>query len=94
MEVAMPKKPIPSTWSLIRPPQPEPALLTDAELAKVNTLYDPIEAILFQYVEDSPEYPFDTILEALARLTDFYEGMQAYVDAEIEKDIAAEEADA
>jgi hypothetical protein len=93
----MNRKHVPSCWQLVPAPRlapEEPALLSEAELAKVNTLYDPIDAILFQYVEDAPEYPFDTILEALARLTDFYEGMQAYVDAEIEKDIAAEEADA
>jgi hypothetical protein len=68
--------------------------LTDAELAEVNTLYDPIDAILERYIENSPAYPYDTILEALARLTHYYEGMQAYIDAEIAKDIAAEEADA
>jgi hypothetical protein len=69
-------------------------MLTDVELAEVNTLYAPLDAILDQYIDDSPEYPYDTILEALARLTDYYEGMQAYIDAEIAKDIAAEEADA
>jgi hypothetical protein len=76
-------------------PEPaEPVMLTDAELAAVNTLYAPIDVLLDQYIETSPDYPYDTILEALARLTDYYEGMQAYVDAEIEKDIAAEESDA
>jgi len=92
----MNRKRVPSCWQLVPAPAPapEPVFLTDDELAVVKSLYEPIDAILFQYVEDSPEYPYDTILEALARLTDFYEGMQAYVDAEIEKDIAAEEADA
>lgn len=92
----MPRKHVPSCWQLVPAPAPEPApvMLTDVELAEVNTLYAPLDAILDQYIDDSPEYPYDTILEALARLTDYYEGMQAYIDAEIAKDIAAEEADA
>jgi hypothetical protein len=89
-------KHVPSCWQLVPAPasEPTPRFLTDAELAEVNKLFVPIDALLDQYIEESPEYPYDTILEALARLTDYYEGMQAYVDAEIEKDIAAEEADA
>jgi len=92
----MNRKHVPSCWQLVHAPAPEPDpdLLTDAELAAVHTLYAPLGAIIERYIDDSPEYPYDTILEALARLTDFYEGMQAYIDAEIEKDIAAEEADA
>lgn len=94
----MPKKHLPSCWSLVPAntpvSQPEPALLTDDELAEVHKLFVPIEAIIEQYIEDSHEYPYDIILEALARAMDYYEGLQAYIDAEIDKDIAAEEADA
>jgi hypothetical protein len=87
---------VPSCWQLVPAPAParEPDLLSDAELAEVTKLYEPIDAILDQYIEHSPEYPYDTILETLARLTNYYEGLQEYIDAEIEKDIAAEEADA
>lgn len=76
------------------PDPEEPVLLTDDELADVNKVYEPITGIINQYIDDSPTYPYDAILEALARATDYYEGLQQYIDAEIDKDIAAEEADA
>jgi hypothetical protein len=94
----MPKKHLPGCWSLIpaNTPEPptEPDLLTEEELAEVNTLYEPLDALIWQFIETHETWPYDAVLEALARLTDFYEGMEAHVSAEIEKDIAAEEADA
>ena len=92
----MSKKHLPGGWSLIpaNTPAPEPNLLTDEELAAVNTLYAPIEALIQDFIETHDTWPYDAILEALARLTDYYEGMEAFVIAEIDKEIAAEEADA
>jgi hypothetical protein len=94
----MSKKHLPGCWSLVPAntpvPEPEPELLTDEELAEVNTLYVPIEALIQDFIESNDAWPYDAILEALARLTDYYAGMEAYVSAEIDKEIAEEEADA
>jgi hypothetical protein len=83
-------------WALTpaNTPDPAPRTLTDAELAEVNKLVVPIEALIDQYIEDTPAWPYDAILEALARLTDYYESDETFVIDEIAKEIAAEEADA
>jgi hypothetical protein len=94
----MPRKYIPSCWQLVPAPvndhEPAPELLTDEELAQVNTLYEPLDAVIEDFIETHDSWPFDAILEALARLTDYYEGMEAHISAEIDAEIAAEEADA
>jgi hypothetical protein len=80
----MSKKHLPGCWSLVPAntpvPEPEPELLTDA--------------LIQDFIESNDAWPYDAILEALARLTDYYAGMEAYVSAEIDKEIAEEEADA
>jgi hypothetical protein len=92
----MNRKHIPSCWPLVQTPvpEPEPVLLTDAELAEVNKLFVPLDALIQHYIEDTPTWPYDAILEALARLTDYYESEETFVIDEIANEIAAEEADA
>jgi hypothetical protein len=71
-----------------------PALMTDAELAAVNGIVEPTAALIDAYIEASTDYPYDIVLEALHRLTTDYQGEEQYVMAELEAEIAAEEADA
>lgn len=94
----MPKKIVPSCWQLVpaHAPanDPEPALLTDEELAQVNTLYKPLDALIEEFIETQTAWPYEAILEALARLTDYYEGLNEHMNAFIDEQIAIEESDA
>ena len=94
----MAKKHLPPCWHLVpapaTPPAPEPTILTDEELAEVKALYEPLDALIDQFIETQETWPYDTVLEVLARLTDYYEGLEAHMSAWLDAEIAAEEADA
>lgn len=76
------------------PAPEEPELLTDEELAAACAIVEPTTALIDQYIEDSPTYPYDIVLEALTRLRNDYEGEAQDVNTQIDAEIAAEDADA
>jgi hypothetical protein len=94
----MPRKIVPSYWQCVHAPandpEPEPELLTDEELAQVNTLYTPLETVIEHFIETQTEWPYEAILEALARLTNYYEGLNGHMNQWIDEQIAIEDADA
>jgi len=94
----MPKKIVPACWQLVptprHVPEPEPALLTEEELAQVNALYDPLDAVIERFIETQETWPYEAIVEALARLTEYYEGLNEHMTAWLDEQIAIDEADA
>lgn len=87
----MPKKPD-FSWPLIPQNDDEASrLLTEAEMAEMCKVFDPLIDVLDQYVEAHPDtWTFDAMHEALARAHAYLDDMERDIDAAI----AAEEADA
>ena len=93
----MAKKYVPSCWQLVPThpvPAPEPEQLTDEELAQVHALYEPLDAVIEQFIDTQDAWPYEAVLEALARLTDYYEGLNDHMNTWLDAEIAADEADA
>ena len=80
----MPKKPD-FSWPLVPDNDAEPArVLTDAEMAEMRKVFDPLIDVLDAYVEANGEtWTFDAMHEALERAHNYLDDMERDIDAAI-----------